>query len=68
MAEIWTKNGFVEESTLTKTEGCLENENERTTWQEWRDADGDIVKREAQVRLKRGLDVEVEQAIFGAAR
>lgn len=54
MAEIFTTLGMVEESTLVKTEGFTENENETTQWQEWR-KDGEIVKREVQMQLKQGV-------------
>ena len=65
MAEIFTTRGMVEESTLTKTEGGVDNDNECTTWQEWRAADVEIVKREAQVRLKRGMAALGEIGVFG---
>lgn len=51
MAEIFTTHGMVDETTLIKTEGTIDNEIELTTWQEWR-LGGEIVKREAQIRLK----------------
>ena len=49
--EIETSKGMVEESLLVKTEGGFENDVERTTWEEWR-LDGELVKRNAHVRLK----------------
>lgn len=52
MAEIYTSLGMVEESLLIKTEGEVNNDNEHTTWQEWRTVGNELVKREAQVRLK----------------
>ena len=48
---------MVDESLLEYSEGKLDDENEYTTWQEWR-LDGKIVKRSAQVNLKKGLVVE----------
>jgi hypothetical protein len=51
MPQILTTHGMVDESTLIKTTGTIDNEVELTTWQEWR-LDGEIVKREAQIRLK----------------
>ena len=53
MAEIITSRGMMDESLLVKTDGTLDNEIEYTTWQEWRAADGEVVKREVQVRLKK---------------
>jgi hypothetical protein len=48
---ILTIHGLMDEALLTKTEGKFEDDNELTTWQEWRLGD-EIVKREAQIRLK----------------
>jgi hypothetical protein len=56
---VMTTRGWLHEALLTKTTGVVEDDNEYTTWQEWRDASGEIVKREAQIQLKRwpdGLD------------
>lgn len=52
MATILTTKGLLDEAVLVKTEGMLDNDNEHTTWQEWR-LDGELVKREVQVRLKK---------------
>lgn len=54
MPEIWTTHGMVEEALLVKTEGGHDNENETVTWQEWH-LDGELVKREVQMRLKKGV-------------
>lgn len=62
--EIFTIRGMVDERTLTKSVGSLDNENEYTTWQEWRAADGEIVKRDVQVRLKRGMAALSEAGAF----
>jgi hypothetical protein len=48
-------------TALTYTEGRSENDNEIAEWQEWRAADGEIVKRNAHVTLKRGLAALMEQ-------
>jgi len=56
MALIFTTKGDIEESTLIKTEGGSENENEIINWQEWT-LDGEIVKREVQMHLKQGLNL-----------
>jgi hypothetical protein len=42
----------IEESLLEYKEGVLDNENEYTTWREWR-LEGKIVKRSAHVTLKK---------------
>jgi len=52
MALILTSKGMLEESTLVKSEGKLDNDNECTTWQEWRLGD-EIVKRDVQMKLKK---------------
>lgn len=54
MALIFTTKGELEESTLTKTEGGHENDNEIVTWQEWH-LEGELVKRDVQMHLKHGL-------------
>ena len=48
---------MVEESLLVKTDGELDDDNEHTTWTEWR-LEGLIVKRGAHVRLKRNVLAE----------
>ena len=55
---------MIDESLLEKTEGLLDNDNEYTTWQEWR-LDGKIVKRGAHVTLKRSVFAEGFAAEFG---
>jgi len=54
---------MIEESLLAKTEGSIDNENEYTTWTEWR-LDGKIVKRGAHVRLKKNVAAEAVAAMF----
>ena len=54
MALIFTTKGDLEESTLVKTEGGYETENEIQKWQEWH-LDGELVKRDVQLHLKHGL-------------
>lgn len=56
MAEIFTTKGMVEESLLTKTEGSFEDNNESTSWTEWHDNCGELVRRDLHVRLKKALD------------
>lgn len=50
---IWTIRGWMREAELTKTSGTDEDQNSRSAWEEWRAADGEIVKRNAHVMLKR---------------
>jgi hypothetical protein len=57
MAEIYTTKGMVEESLLTKTEGSIDNEHELTSWTEWHDDTGELVRRDLHVRLKKALDL-----------
>jgi hypothetical protein len=65
MTEILTSRGMMPVSALAYTEGGMENDNEKTTWQEWRAIDGEIVKRNVNVTLKRGLETLMEQGKIG---
>lgn len=59
MALIHTTKGDIEESTLVKTEGVVDNENEYTTWVEYRLPGSDeIIHRSAHVTLKRNVSLE----------
>lgn len=59
MGLIHTIKGDLEESTLIKTEGLIDNENERTTWVEYRLPNSDeIIHRSAHVRLKQNVSME----------
>lgn len=55
---------MIDESLLEYTEGALDDENEHTTWREWR-LDGKIVKRGAHVTLKKNVAAEAVAAMFG---
>jgi hypothetical protein len=55
---------LIDESLLKKTEGTHDDENEYTTWTEWR-LDGKLVKRAAQVNLKKCVSAEVIAALLG---
>lgn len=58
MAEIFTSRGMMPVSALTFSEGVAEDDAERrVTWQEWRAPDGEIVKREVQLHIKKPLDI-----------
>lgn len=47
-----TTKGDIDESLLEKTSGSVDNENEHTTWTEYR-LDGEIVRRDVHVTLKK---------------
>lgn len=65
MALIHTIKGDLEESTLIKTEGQIDNENEFTTWVEYRLPDSDeIIHRSAHVTLKRNISTETKIGEF----
>lgn len=63
---ITTTRGEMDDSLLVKTEGEIDNENEYTTWVEYRLGD-ELVHRSAHVRLKKA-PAFAESAInsFGA--
>lgn len=51
--------GEVEESLLVKLEGVVDNDNEHTTWVEYRFPGSDVVvHRSCHVTLKRGIFAE----------
>jgi hypothetical protein len=54
---INTIRGEMDEATLRKVEGSIDNENETTTWVEYWDGD-ELVHRSVHVRLKKGLGIE----------
>jgi len=54
---------MIDDSLLEKSEGSIDDENEHTTWTEWR-LDGKIVKRGAHVRLKKNVAAEAVAAMF----
>jgi hypothetical protein len=56
---ITTTLGDRDESTLVKSEGVIDNDNEFTRWVEYREtADGEIIHRSVHVHLKEGLLAE----------
>jgi hypothetical protein len=57
---ISTTKGPMDDSLLAKTEGVVDNEDERTTWVEYR-LGGEVVHRSAHVTLKK------MPAMFGEA-
>ena len=57
---ITTTKGLMDESLLVKTTGGIDNDDERTTWVEYR-LGGELVHRSANVTLKK------MPAMFGEA-
>lgn len=51
---ITTTHGLMDEALLVKSEGEVDNDNEHTTWVEYRLGD-EIVHRSVHVRLKRPM-------------
>ena len=52
---IHTTEGEIDESLLVKAEGVVDNDDERTTWVEYR-RHGIVVHRSVHVTLKRGVE------------
>lgn len=63
--EIFTSRGMMEASLLHYSKGRDENDNEVVEWEEWRASDGEIVKRNVQVALKKGLGALMTQGAVG---
>ena len=63
MALIQTIKGEIDESLLTFKEGGIDNDVERTFWQEWWLGD-ELVRRDAQVNLKQGLPMDISGGQF----
>ncbi len=63
MAMIFTTKGEIEESLLVKKTGGYETEDEIQTFQEWY-LDGELVKRDVQLHLKKGLFGDAVAAQF----
>jgi len=57
---ITTTKGLMDDSLLVKKTGGIDNDNEHTTWVEYR-LDGELVHRSAHVTLKKS------PAMFGVA-
>ena len=65
MGTIFTIKGYMDEDDLTFSTGEIDNENEHTTFEEWRDHAGEVVKRNVHVRLKRGVEMKMELGAIG---
>jgi hypothetical protein len=65
MEDVWTSKGLVPAAELTFTTGEVDNDNEHTTWEEWTDHTGEVVKRNVHVRLKRGMETALELGDIG---
>lgn len=48
---IWTTHGLMPRANLSRIDGEVENDRERTTFQEWR-LGNEIVRRDVHVSLK----------------
>lgn len=58
MPLIHTTRGDVDDSLLERTDGAVENDNEHTTWTEYRfKGETEIVRRDVHVRLKKALEI-----------
>jgi len=56
---VTTTLGDMDEALLDKREGVVDNDNERTTWVEYRlPGQNEIIHRSAHVQLKRSVTVE----------
>ena len=55
---ITTTKGLMDEATLRKVEGEIDNDNEHTTWVEYWDGD-ELVHRSAHINLKKGVLLDV---------
>ena len=64
MAEILTSKGMMDEALLSFATGGEEDDRAVIRWEEWRDATGEIVKRNVHVDLKHGLDLAGIQGGF----
>lgn len=57
---ITTTLGDMDEATLVKTEGVVDNDTEHTTWVEYRlTPDGEIIHRSVHVVMKDGVMADV---------
>lgn len=65
MGTIFTIKGYMDKDDLTLSTGEIDNENEHTTFEEWRDHTGEIVKRNVHVTLKRGVEMKMELGDIG---
>jgi hypothetical protein len=65
MAIITTTKGDMDENLLVKTEGSIDDENEYTTWVEYRLPDSDeIIHRSAHIALKKAVILTGEMGGF----
>lgn len=61
---ITTTKGLMDEATLRRVDGELDNANEHTKWVEFYDGD-ELVHRSVHVHLKEGAPMVGEQGAFG---
>lgn len=60
MDHIFTSKGLLPLDQLTFSTGIVDDDNEHTTWEEWRDGTGEIVKRNVHIRIKKGVEMTTE--------
>ena len=60
---ISTTKGLMDEALLIKSEGVVDNEDELTTWVEYR-LGGEIVHRSAHVTMKKHVSMDPQIAGF----
>ena len=65
MGAIFTSKGDMDEADLWFSTGEIDNDHEHTTWEEWRDETGEVVKRNVHVRLKQGVEMTMELGAMG---
>jgi len=63
--EIETSRGLMPLAALTYSDGVEETDDYRTEWQEWRAIDGEIVKRNVHVKMKRWPAMTGAAGVFG---
>jgi hypothetical protein len=61
---ITTTKGDMDEALLEKSEGVLDNDNEYTTWVEYR-LDGELIHRSVHVTLKTSPTITGELGVIG---
>ncbi len=63
MALISTIKGDIDESLLLKTEGGHDNDTETVKWVQY-ELDGEVVRRDVDMVLKKGLSLFADAASF----
>lgn len=61
---VTTTKGLIDDSTLERREGVIDNDHEETKWLEYW-LDGELVHRSVHVNLKQNVFADGMAAIFG---